>query len=77
MEQQMQDQIEGAIYHMNEFYDEILSCTKEELYDRLQQIEYKLSELNEHGLSDSNCEREKCFLIRDQGIIKKVYENRR
>lgn len=75
MENKMQDQIEGALYQQEEFYTEILNCSKNELASKLSQIEYKLKLLEEFGLGDSNSEAEKFFLKRDYKIIKKQYFN--
>ena len=74
MENKMQEQIEGALYQQQEFYDEIMKCTKNELASKLLQIEYKLDILNEHGLGDSDSEAEKFFLKRDYNIIKQQYD---
>lgn len=74
MENKMQDQIEGALFHENEFYDEIMNLTKYELYDKMIQLEYQIDNLNEHGLDDSDCERVKSFINRNYNIIKKRYD---
>ena len=74
MEQKMQEQIEGALFHQNEFYDEMSKCSKQELLDLLIQIEYQLSVLQEYGIGDSDCEKTKWFLNIDYKIIKEIYE---
>jgi hypothetical protein len=74
MEQKMQEQIEGALYHQNEFYDEISKCTKQELSDMLLEIEYKISVLIEYGIGDSDSEKEIWFLNRDYKIIKEIHD---
>lgn len=45
------------------------NCSKEELNDMLSKIDYKLNEINEHGLGDSSSEKEKLFLLKEKQDI--------
>ena len=69
----MQEQIEGAVFQQNEYYDEIMTYTKIELFEKLLQLEYQIDNLNEHGLGDSDSEKEKFFLEREHKILTERY----
>ena len=53
--------------------NELIKLSKDELSDRLTTIKYYLNELKEHGLGDSDGEREKYFLQREYDIIMEIY----
>lgn len=73
MEQKIQEQIEGSLYHQAEMLDSLEKMSKSELTDRLKTIKYNLRELKEHGLGDSDCEREKYFLQREYDMIMNIF----
>jgi len=53
--------------------DELLKMTKQELTHRLRIIKYKLNELKEHGLGDSDSELMKLKLQREYDMIMEIY----
>jgi len=53
--------------------DEILKMSKQELTHRLRIIKYKLNELKEHGLGDSDSELMKLKLKRDYDMIMEIF----
>jgi hypothetical protein len=75
IEQQMQDQIEGGLIREESLYKEIMNYTLDVLFDRIIQLKYKISQLNEHGLGDSDCEKEKFFCSQELTTIRNIINN--
>ena len=74
MSQKMDDMIEGSLYEQSMMYQELEELTIDELSDRLMVIQYKLDQLNEYGLGDSDCEKQKFFLKIEYDMIKYILE---
>ena len=73
MENKMQEQLEGALYEQEEMYNDLSKLSKIELYEQMIRLEYQLDNLNEYGLGDSDCEKEKFLVQREYNMIVKIY----
>lgn len=70
IEQKMQEQMEGAEYERYSIYSLRESFSKKELKQHIAKLEYQLSEINEHGLGDSDTMRTKWIIERNLKIFK-------
>lgn len=72
IEQQIQDQIDGGLISEDSLYQEIMNYTISKLDKEICNLTYKLSQLNEHGLGDSDSEKEKFYCTRKLKAIKTI-----
>ena len=72
MEQQMQDQIEGGLINEESLYQEIMNYSVYKLDEEISNLTYKLLQLNEHGLGDSDSEKEKFYCTQKLKAIRTI-----
>ena len=70
MEQKMQEQMEDAEHEQYTIYSVSESFSTDKLKQHISKLEYQLSEINEHGLGDSDTALTKWTIERDLKIFK-------
>lgn len=71
MANKMDEQITGGLEQQENYYNFLSSCSIVQLKDIKEKINHHLQQLDEHGLGDSDSEKEKFFLNRDLAIVNK------